>query len=143
MSAENDPGVQPQLEDERQMEAEILGYISKTPEMLSMLYDLDLLPEQLKRGSKDWRRMCVLAAWHESIAEKMSPYETGEANNLASEMDRISKQHSDRANDCALAYLVSKEIGDRIEQKRLEGKAAGYSSAADLLRTFIAKHGFK
>jgi hypothetical protein len=32
-------------------------------ELLSLLYDLDLMPEQLQEGTKDWHRMQVLCAW--------------------------------------------------------------------------------
>lgn len=42
----------------------LLRYINRTPELLSLLYDLDLLPEQLKRDSFQWRQMLILANWH-------------------------------------------------------------------------------
>lgn len=42
----------------------LLRYINRTPELLSLLYDLDLLPEQLKRDSFEWRQMLILANWH-------------------------------------------------------------------------------
>jgi len=43
--------------------------INENPALLDVLYDMDLLPEQLKRPSKDWRRMLILtAAWPDSTA---------------------------------------------------------------------------
>lgn len=41
-------------------EAELLREISKDSRILSLLYDLDLLPEQLNRGTRDWRRMLLI-----------------------------------------------------------------------------------
>lgn len=34
--------------------------INENPELLSLLYDVDLLPEQLNRESKEWAYMCLL-----------------------------------------------------------------------------------
>lgn len=42
-------------------EKSILDYISNTPVLLSLLYDMEMMPEQLKRGSLDWYRMLILA----------------------------------------------------------------------------------
>ena len=33
------------------------SYINKTPRLLSLFYDLDLLPEQCTIGTRDWMRM--------------------------------------------------------------------------------------
>lgn len=41
-------------------EKKILGYLNKKPALLSLLYDLDLLPEQLQRGTRKWRMMIIL-----------------------------------------------------------------------------------
>ena len=49
---------------------DLLSYINKTPEMLSMLYDLDMLPEQLTRESRDWYRMLMLASWHRTTVSQ-------------------------------------------------------------------------
>lgn len=38
----------------------LLSYANKTPELLSLLYDMDLLPEQLKQGTRDYSRMLML-----------------------------------------------------------------------------------
>ena len=38
-----------------------LEYINKTPKLLSLLYDLDLLPEQMK----DKNPLCLIAVLHE------------------------------------------------------------------------------
>jgi hypothetical protein len=45
----------------------ILRYINRTPELISLLYDLDLLPEQLERNSFKWRQMLILANWHHKV----------------------------------------------------------------------------
>ncbi len=43
---------------------QLLQYVNNTPALLSLLYDLDLMPEQLERGSRDWVRMLMIAkAW--------------------------------------------------------------------------------
>lgn len=47
-------------------ESNALAYINSKPALLSLLYDLDLLPEQLEEGSKDWNRMLILTAWHKA-----------------------------------------------------------------------------
>jgi len=39
---------------------QLIAYLNNTPQVLSLLYDLDLLPEQLAEGSKDWNRMITL-----------------------------------------------------------------------------------
>jgi hypothetical protein len=42
----------------------LLLYINKTSELQSLLYDMDLLPEQCEHGSRDWRNMLLLTeAW--------------------------------------------------------------------------------
>lgn len=50
---------------------DLMRYICDTPELLSLLYDLDLLPEQLEEGSKDYGRMLLITdAWrHEHKAK--------------------------------------------------------------------------
>ena len=42
-------------------ELEALEFITGTPELQSVLYDLDLMPEQLKKGSERWNCMLALA----------------------------------------------------------------------------------
>ena len=37
-----------------------LAFINETPVVQSCLYDLDLMPEQLNRGSKEWDRMLLI-----------------------------------------------------------------------------------
>lgn len=43
---------------------EILHYINHTLELQSLLYDLDLMPEQLKQDSREWGIMMIISAWH-------------------------------------------------------------------------------
>lgn len=47
---------------------ELYAYINKTPELQSLLYDLDLLPEQLKDDTHLWRGM-------ENIVEHFKRFE--------------------------------------------------------------------
>jgi hypothetical protein len=53
--------------------ASLLKYISATPQLQSVLYDLDLLPEQLEEGSLDWRRMLQLTLWHRCVIQQEKP----------------------------------------------------------------------
>ena len=39
----------------------LLRFISDTPPLLSLLYDIDLMPEQLECGSTDWAKMLRIA----------------------------------------------------------------------------------
>jgi len=43
---------------------ELLAYVDKTPGLLSLLYDLNLMPEQLTFPSREGNIMIMLAAWH-------------------------------------------------------------------------------
>ena len=43
---------------------QLMQYINDTPPLLSLLYDMDFMPEQLEQGSHNWVRMLMLAeAW--------------------------------------------------------------------------------
>ena len=45
-----------------QFEKEMLGFINSSgPEIQSLLYDLDLMPEQLTKGGKEWGEMLNIA----------------------------------------------------------------------------------
>jgi hypothetical protein len=39
----------------------LIAYINSTPYLVSLLYDLDLLPEQVESDSHDFRRMLIIA----------------------------------------------------------------------------------
>jgi len=42
----------------------LLRYITDTPELLSLLYDIEWMPEQLEEGTADWCRMLIISeAW--------------------------------------------------------------------------------
>lgn len=41
---------------------ELLRYINATPALLSLLYDIDMMPEQLTRGTSPWVNMLIIAA---------------------------------------------------------------------------------
>lgn len=51
-------------EKKAEARASLLSYINSTPDLLSLLYDLDLMPEQLKERTFEWHQMLTLAAWH-------------------------------------------------------------------------------
>lgn len=44
----------------KQLSDAALKWANNSPETLSFLYDLDLMPEQLREGSKDWKRMLII-----------------------------------------------------------------------------------
>lgn len=44
--------------------------INSAPEIFSLLYDLDLLPEQLDKGSRDWRRMVIVTEFVKHLLDK-------------------------------------------------------------------------
>lgn len=49
-----------------------LKYINQTPELLSLLFDLDLLPEQLAKNTPEWKQMLILTAWHHRRRRKLN-----------------------------------------------------------------------
>jgi len=57
-------------ETKKRITIEVLQYISRTPELLSLLYDLNLLPEQIKRGSIEWHNMLLIANWCRGVERK-------------------------------------------------------------------------
>lgn len=51
---------------------EMLTLICDDSVLQSLLYDLDLLPEQLEEGSQNWTRMCVICAhWKMRVTMKV------------------------------------------------------------------------
>jgi hypothetical protein len=60
----------------------LLRYVGETPELLSLLYDMDLMPEQLKERTHDWARMLLLAqAWKNRTQWPNDKLSHGPANN--------------------------------------------------------------
>ena len=51
---------------------DILDFINKDSETLSLLYDLDLMPEQLEEKSSDWYKMLIIADFIKKGKEKLS-----------------------------------------------------------------------
>lgn len=52
---------------------ELLRYISDTPALLSLLYDIDMLPEQLTEFTKPWGDMLIISEHfraHEQLIRK-------------------------------------------------------------------------
>lgn len=72
------------LED---VQRQTVGNIQKSPAIISLLYDLDLLPEQLEVKSKDWQRMVILV-------ELLSHRET-ELTSLKAHAERMAKALED------------------------------------------------
>lgn len=54
-------------------EAKLIAHINATPELLSLLYDLDLMPEQLKEETHQWGQMLTLTAWSAVGAMRFEP----------------------------------------------------------------------
>lgn len=52
------------MNEKEQEEKELLEYINGSLDFQGVLWDLDLMPEQLQRGSRDWSRMMTLAFYH-------------------------------------------------------------------------------
>lgn len=52
-------------EELTQEELRLCRYISATPWLLSVLYDMNLLPEQLETGTRAWAQMLLIASAHE------------------------------------------------------------------------------
>ena len=50
---------------------EALTYINNNPMLLSCLYDVNLLPEQLKRDSDDWKTMLKVVAKFKETKDKL------------------------------------------------------------------------
>jgi hypothetical protein len=70
---------------------ELLSYINETPPLLSLLYDLDWMPEQLERGEHDWFRILMLAeAWKANM-----PNSAGQPRAVASRAEPACS-----ASDC-------------------------------------------
>lgn len=59
-----------------QMEPELTAFINETPILLSLLYDVDLLPEQCKHGSLRRDHMLLIAAHFKRALE--APREAGQ-----------------------------------------------------------------
>lgn len=56
-------------------EPDALRLINNTPTIQSLLYDLDLMPEQLEAGTMRWRLMLSYASlWVAAIASKPDKY---------------------------------------------------------------------
>lgn len=54
-------------------EKEALAYIRATSLVQSLLYDLDLLPEQLLRGSLRWSQMMIIARHFQAATSPATP----------------------------------------------------------------------
>lgn len=45
------------------IETPLLQFINDCPALLSLLYDMDWMPEQLKRGTREWILMLLLVEY--------------------------------------------------------------------------------
>lgn len=62
------PELPPELKARAQ---ELIAFINNTPVVLSLLYDLNLLPEQLEERTKQWFDMLNIAAHFKTFQEQM------------------------------------------------------------------------
>lgn len=53
--------------------AEFVKYANNSPTLLSLLYDLDLMPEQVKEGGSDHAKMLCIIAHFRSATEGHAP----------------------------------------------------------------------
>ena len=53
-------------------EKKALSYINETPELISVLYDINCLPEQLisDKSSKEWRLLMLLGIYGSMLEER-------------------------------------------------------------------------
>jgi len=103
---------------------DLLAYISVTPALMSLLYDIDLLPEQA-RGTRYWDRMLTIAAhWRE--------YSAGEAerngdSGFTGSAPRIAE--------------LTEQLAEAEQKTRLEDirhlDTLGYVSACNDLRALL------
>ena len=49
-------------------ERELLQYIQSTPDLLSVLKDCGLFPDEIKRDDWNYCRMLILAEWRKTLA---------------------------------------------------------------------------
>lgn len=48
----------------------VLNYINQTPELINLFYDIDMLPEQLKPETVEWKNMIIIALHWQLNMEK-------------------------------------------------------------------------
>lgn len=52
----------------------LLKYLNDTPALLSVLYDIDMLPEQLEPNTVEWLRLMILiSAWKDREDDMKTP----------------------------------------------------------------------
>ena len=56
---------------------ELLNYINSTPDLLSLLYDIDLLPEQTLKVTHNWERAKAIANMHKTFPDALDRLKTG------------------------------------------------------------------
>ena len=47
----------------------LTAYVNHNPRLLSLLYDIDMLPEQQEVGSRPWLQMLIIIAAFRELAE--------------------------------------------------------------------------
>lgn len=50
-------------------ERDLLPLVSKHPVIMSCLYDIDMMPEQLKRGTREWCHMLIIIQHFQFVLE--------------------------------------------------------------------------
>lgn len=88
----NDPSLEnfnPRYADD--LKKELRDYFKNSPRMFSVLYDLDLLPEQVKEGSfQEWKMFSVLSHFKDMDAHYLP-----QIQQLKQEVEEVSKDRDD------------------------------------------------
>jgi len=98
---------------------QLMEYINATPALLSLLYDMDFMPEQLEPVSRNWFRMLMLAeAWKENMSN--ARHDTGREKGVPLP---CPKCHSSDVQPCIGGYFYCAKCG-------LEGTHCRYLKTA-------------
>lgn len=81
------------------MKTEICEFISDTPDLLSLLYDLDMLPEQLKQDSQDYFRMMRIAAGFKDFENRIKKNIKKDYNNGKRILDDVTVDNDNEDYD--------------------------------------------
>jgi hypothetical protein len=97
-----------------EVDRQACGMLEKNPQLLSLLYDMDLMPEQLEVGSMNWKRMVILCErWTgltadlstlRSAAEKMAEALDDVSNTLQSRHAYLNKSTRYKVRDSLTTY---------------------------------------
>lgn len=89
----------------------LLDYINANQDLISLLYDLDLMPEQLEKGTKDWCRMVLLTTWHREHYKLLSDgFEAAEGAQVIMNLyfERDNRDPGNNTNYCRVVDWINK-----------------------------------